>query len=257
MKGSEATSSFTISMPAGDNGRDQDAEWCWLKVADGPAKRIRFHDYGEIYAVPGLYERLFHDELRCQSPSTVCELVDDALEQTDLEREDLRVLDLGAGSGMVAEELQKLGASYFVGVDICEEAPEAAERDRPGLYDDYFVADMCEPEPVVDRTLRGAELNCLTSVSALGFGDIPPLAFANSVNYIETGGLVAFTLRDRFLDDSDKSGYRKLIERMLDESVLRPFARRRYRHRYSASGKPLYYFAVVAEKTADVPLDWV
>jgi predicted TPR repeat methyltransferase len=258
MAASEAAkrSSISISMPAGD-GRDQDAEWCWVTVDNGARKRIRFHDYADIYAIPGLYERLFHDELKCRSPETVCGLLGEALEQNDRDPSELRVFDLGAGSGMVAEQLQQLGAGHFVGLDITEAAREAAERDRPDVYDAYLVADMCAPGPDADEALREADLNCLTSVAALGFGDIPPLAFANAVNYIATGGLVAFTLRDRFLENSDKSGYARLIERMLNETVLRTLGRRRYRHRFSNSGKPLHYVAVVAEKTADVPLEWV
>lgn len=250
-------STFSISMPVhSDERRDQDAEWCWVAVADEPPRRLRFHDYAEIYTIPGLYERLFHEELRCTSPETVCGLLGEVLEQRDLEPDELRVLDLGAGSGMVGEQLADLGASHLVGLDIFEEARQAAERDRPGLYDEYLVADMCDPNPDVDRALREANLNCMTSVAALGFGDIPPAAFANSVNYIEPGGLFAFNLRDRFLEESDKSGYRKLIDRMLDESIARPLAERRYRHRYASNGDPLYYVAVVAEKTAHIPESW-
>jgi predicted TPR repeat methyltransferase len=180
----------------------------------------------------------------------------EVLERRRRDASELRVLDLGAGSGKVGEELRDLGASYLLGLDICEEALEAAERDRPDVYDDYLVADMTAPEPSVDRTLRDADLNCLISVAALGFGDIPPRAFANAYNYVAPGGLIAFTLRDRFLEDGDKSGYRALIDRMLDESLARSLARTRYRHRLSASGKPLHYIAVVAEKVADVPSAW-
>ena len=56
----------------------------------------------------------------------------------------LRVLDVGAGNGMVGEELDRMGARHIVGVDIIPEAKEAAERDRPGVYDDYFVVDLTD-----------------------------------------------------------------------------------------------------------------
>jgi SAM-dependent methyltransferase len=252
------TGRLSVSMPrdAGEH-RDQDAEWCWVTLNGDRPRRIRFHDYAEIYAIPGLYERLFHDELRCTSPTTVCGLLGEVLERSGRQPDELRVLDLGAGSGLVAEELQKLGASHLVGVDIIEEARDAAERDRPGLYDSYLVDDLCAPEKATDRALRTAEFNCLTSVAALGFGDIPPLAFANAFNYVADGGLVTFTLRDRFLQESDRSGFQKLIARMLDESVARPRGERRYVHRISTTGEPLHYVAIVVEKLADVPGDWL
>jgi SAM-dependent methyltransferase len=258
MSASQATGSLSISIPPrADGDRDQDAEWCWVTVNGSLPRRIRFHDYGEIYAIPGLYERLFHEELRCASPATVCGLLGEVLAQSDWETSELRVLDLGAGSGIVAEELQKLGADQIVGLDIIDEARQAAERDRPGIYDSYLVADLCDPDAETDRALSDANLNCLTSVAALGFGDIPPSAFANAFNYIAAGGLVAFTLRDRFLDESDKTGFRRLIDRMLSESVAVALGRRRYVHRLSTSGKPLYYVAMVVEKTSDIPLDWL
>ncbi len=257
MGASESATTISISMPAHVDGRqDQDAEWCWVRVDDEPARRVRFHDYATIYSLPGMYEQLFHDALQCASPTTVCGLISEVLGQTDRDPSELRVLDLGAGSGIVAEQLDDLGADHLFGIDIIEEAQQAAERDRPGLYDAYQVADMTDPDPATDRALRSAELNCLTSVAALGFGDIPPAAFANSVNYIEPGGLLAFNLRDRFLEDDDPSGYRQLVDRMLNESIARPLARRRYRHRISMNGEPLHYVAVVAEKLADVPESW-
>jgi SAM-dependent methyltransferase len=258
MSAAEARRKFSISIPAHPDGnRDQDAEWCWVSVNGAPRRRVRFHDYAEIYAIPGLYERLFYEELRCASPSTVCGLLGEVLEQSERQASDLRVLDLGAGSGMMADELDRLGVDHIVGLDILEEARQAADRDRPGLYDSYIVADLCDPDAATDRALRAGNLNCLTSVAALGFGDIPPSAFANAYDYIAPGGLVAFTLRDRFLEDADTSGYRRLVDRMLRESVARPLARRRYRHRFSTRGEPLYYVAVVAEKVSDVPAEWL
>lgn len=254
----ESVDQMSIRFPTVSDGPlDQDAEWCWVAVPGEATRRVRFHDYGAIYDIPGLYERLFHDELSCQSPETVCGLLAEAMQETNRDPSELRVLDLGAGSGIVAEELERLGAGYLVGVDIIEQARQAAERDRPDLYDAYFVLDMCDPDPAADQALREADFNCLVSVAALGFGDIPPSAFANAVNHIAPGGLIAFNLRDRFLDDSDASGYHRLVTRMMGESVARPLGQLRYRHRYSTAGEPLYYTAVVAEKLADVPASWL
>ena len=89
----------------------------------------------------------------------------------------------------------------IVGVDIIEEAAEAAERDRPGVYDDYVVVDLTDRRADDPRDALGARgFNCLTTVAALGFGDIPPEAFATAFNLVEpTAAWVAFNIKERFL----------------------------------------------------------
>jgi len=51
----------------------------------GQRRQIRFHDYAEIYAWRGLYEQLFYDELKCDSPRTVCGLLAEQLEAEGLD----------------------------------------------------------------------------------------------------------------------------------------------------------------------------
>jgi SAM-dependent methyltransferase len=248
---------FTVHLPTGAEARcDQDAEWCEVETPEG-RHRVRFHDYGEIYTIPGLYEHLFYEELQCDSPKTIRRLLSNVIDERGLDAGELVVLDVGAGNGMVGEELSELGATSIVGIDIIEEAAAAAERDRPGVYDDYRVMDLTDPEPGDDAAMAAAGFNCLTTVAALGFGDIPPNAFARAFNYVEDGGLISFNIKDRFTRQADQSGFGRLLHRMHDEGVLEPVVEHRYRHRLAASGDPLHYMAYVSEKTHDVPADWV
>ena len=54
---------------------DQDVE-CVEVELDGEWETIRFHDYEDIFALPGLYEQLFSEVLECDSPrEVVAELV--------------------------------------------------------------------------------------------------------------------------------------------------------------------------------------
>src|ERR671910_405042 len=123
-----------------DSGAElsQDEEWCEV-LLDDDWTRIRFHDYGDIYAVEGLYEHLFYVRLRCQSPTVVATLLGEAVEEAGEDPAELGVLDLGAGNGMVGEALRERGFEEITGVDITPEAGEAVERDRPGLYTEYHV----------------------------------------------------------------------------------------------------------------------
>jgi SAM-dependent methyltransferase len=230
----------------------QDEEWCVVSV-DGTPRRVRFHDYASLYEVPGLYESLFYDRLKCNSPSRVCGLLADVVGERGQSVRDLRVLDLGAGNGMVGDELRVRGADCIVGVDIIPEAREAALRDRDGIYEDYLVADMTAA--AAEKLARIAEnrLNCLTTVATLGFGDIPPKAFLRALSLISTPGWLAFNIKEEFLSERDPSGFAGIVRQLLGKGVLRMEAYRRYRHRLSVSGDPIYYVALVATKQKRVP----
>lgn len=229
----------------------QDAE-CLEICEQGKWRRLRFHDYAALYRRPGLYEYLFYDVLQCDSPRRIVNLLDEV--RADLRMpEALRVVDFGAGNGMVGRELRRIGARRVVGVDILEEAREAAQRDLPGVYDAYLVDDMADPSCTTDTCLKGLRPNALVCVAALGFGDIPPRAYHRAASYVAPGGLLAFNIKDEFLDARYSYGFAELIRRMVAGKVARIEATRRYRHRLSAAGESIYYTAMVASKLAEIP----
>ena len=157
---------------------------------------------------------------------------------------------------MVGEELARLGVRRMVGVDIIQAAAAATRRDRQDVYDDYFVLDMTD---ISDRDLlrfESLELNCLTCVAALGFGDIPPAAFANAYNLIARGGWVAFNIKSDFLESDDPCGFARLIRRMINDGLISIHAEQQYEHRLAISGEPLLYSAFVGVKNRDVPAAW-
>lgn len=232
---------------AAEAAQDQDQEWCEVHL-DGEVHRIRFHDYGRIYSIPGLYERIFYDTLKCDSPETVCSLLERALRDRGVPLEDLSVLELGAGNGMVGQELADRGADRIVAIDILEEAAEAAERDRPGIYDDYKVIDLTDPPEADRRDLEEQDFNCLVTVAALGFGDIPPEAFAAAYDFVEPGGWIAFNIKESFLEPGDDSGFGRMIRAALDDGALELADEHRYPHRLAVDGQPLHYMALVARK---------
>ena len=243
---------FEVTLPESSEF-DQDQEWCEITV-DGERRRIRFHDYASIYQLPGLYERLFAERLGCDSPRVVTDLLGEELRAARVNPGTLAALDFGAGNGMVGELLAGLGIGTIVGVDLLPEARDAAHRDRPGLYEDYRALDLTQLESFDRRDLMRHDLDLMVCVAALGFGDIPPLAFAEAFNLVGAPGWIAFNIRDRFLEAED--GFGGFIARMFREGVLRERTRTCYTHRLSVGGEPIEYYAIIAEKLRDVPLDW-
>ena len=47
------------------------AEAYFHVIENGKPTKLRFHDYDAIYTRPGLYEQLFYDRLKCNSPDKV------------------------------------------------------------------------------------------------------------------------------------------------------------------------------------------
>ena len=242
-----------IQLPSKSDAQlSQDEEWCVVTV-EGSRKRIRFHDYASIYEIPGLYEQLFYDRLKCSSPFRVSRVLADVIREHGQAPDDLRVLDLGAGNGMVGDELYALGVKTIVGVDIIRQARSAAIRDRKGIYQEYHVTDMTDLPKDTARRLISMELNCLTTVATLGFGDIPPEAFTTALSLVSTPGWLAFNIKEDFLYERDESGFARLVRELSRSKVIRIEAYRRYRHRLAIDGRPIYYVAMIATKQRQIP----
>lgn len=247
----------SIQFPRRETGElGQDEAFFYLIEPEGK-KKIRLHDYDAIYNEQGLYEQLFYDRLKCQSPTKVTEILKHSLSQSECNLSELRVLDLGAGNGMMGEALKNHGVSRLIGVDIIDEAQHAAERDRPGIYDAYYVANFCDLNEDIRDEIASWMPDCLTTVAALGFGDIPPKAFFTAFNLIQSEGWITFNIKETFLDHTDTSGFSRMIRELIFSKYLDIHHLERYRHRMSMAGKPLYYFDIAGRKHADIPDDFL
>ena len=246
-----------IQFPKAESSHlNQDESYFFLEGSSGPRK-IRFHDYNDIYQIPGLYEQLFYDRLKCSSPVKVTEILEAAVRQSRDSFTELRVLDLGAGNGMMGEELKKHGVARLIGIDIIPEACDATIRDRPGVYDAYYVEDFTNLDTEKKEEIISWQCDCMVTVAALGFGDIPVKAFLEAFNILKSEGWVAFNIKDSFFDTSDDSGFSKMIRELTFSKHLDVYYIERYRHRLSIDGQALYYFAIAGRKRSDVPDDFL
>lgn len=249
---------FKIQFPKIDSHNlGQDEEFFYLVELNGEKRKIFFHEYAQLYKITGLYEQLFYDRLKCNSPSKVAEALNYVVSQTQENFMELRILDLGAGNGMMGEELRKYGCARLVGIDIIHEAHEACQRDRPMVYDAYEIIDFCNLTEEQREDLQGWSFNCLTTVAAIGFGDIPVKAFIEAFNILQNKGWVAFNAKETFLDKSDVTGFSIAIRELIFSEYLDIYYLERYRHRLSMEGQPLYYFTIAARKNADIPQEFL
>lgn len=240
---------YNISLPNTQPHTLDQNEAFFTLTENGKDLKLRFHDYDAIYSRPGLYEQLFYRRLHCTSPTKTQEVLQKVLKDNHRDIHELRVLDLGAGNGMVGELLD---AARVVGIDITDEARKACNRDRPHAYDSYYVADLSRPDPKLISELSAWNLDCLTCVAALGYGDIPLEAFANAYNLIAPNGWVVFNIKENFLSEDDRSGFSVLVKNMMLRNTLHVHHLERYRHRISIDGRPLFYYILVGQKTHNI-----
>lgn len=238
-----------IEFPSVKEALDQNEEYFLLKNHE--PNKIRFHDYRTIYSIPGLYEQVFSHKLKCKSPQVIADLLASNVKKTGSDFRDLRILDFGAGNGLVAEAFSEHQPELIVGVDILEEAKLAAMRDRKELYASYLVEDLAEADVRTMDELQSLRLNAMVSVAAMGFGHIAPEGFVKAFNLIEEGGLVAFNLRDKFLTKDDDSGFQKTLSH-LEREAITFIEEKSYAHRLSVSGEPIFYRAFVGKKRGDI-----
>lgn len=245
---------YDISFPVSHHGAmAQDEAYCVLRE-DGVDRQLRFHDYDQIFSRPGLYEQLFYERLRCCSPRKAREVLLKVLDDNQQDVHGLRVLDLGAGNGMVGELLD---AARMIGVDISPAARDACRRDRPQAYDAYYVTDMTRLDADTAAEMKLWRINALSCIAALGFGDIPVAAFAQSFNLVQDGGWAVFNLKETFLREADTTGLSRLVKELLISQTLQLHHLERYRHRLSIDGESLYYYVMVGRKMGDIGGRWL
>lgn len=200
------------------------------------------HDYGRIFEIEGLYEKIFFEHLNCRSHESVAEALHQALADRGLDLEERTVLDLGAGNGHVGARLQALGARTLIGIDALREARDAAQRDHPGLYRRYLLTSADS-----ETDLKELGIDTVICVAALGFGDVGPGFFERILSILAPGSLVAFNIKEQFLNCLDPTGFYQLFGRLQQQGRLQPLKHWRQFHRLSTWGEPIYYSGVVAE----------
>ncbi|MCP9489655.1 MAG: methyltransferase domain-containing protein [Solirubrobacteraceae bacterium MAG38_C4-C5] len=205
----------------------------WVEFGPpGARRRVGFHDYAALYSVPGLYERVFYEELGMRSGTEVVGLLGRTLEDLGLRPADQRVLDLGAGSGLGGVELRGLGVGHLVGLDLEPMAREAAGRDHPGVYADFRVGDLGAWSEGEVAELAAHRFTAVVALSALGPGHAPPHVLDRALGLLEPDGLFAFAVTPTLLPGSDDpSGQATGYPDFLDE-LLRRRARELGRHAY-------------------------
>lgn len=236
---------YTVELDSTPGRRQGEEEFLVHRPAG--TERIVLHDYARVYAVPGLYEEVVQRRLECASPATVADALVQAADAEGTDRRQLRVFDLGAGNGVVGEELDARGVQVVAGADGIEAARDAAHRDRPGLYAHYLVGERLDIDEVA-RLVTAEGLTALVAAGAVGHGHVPVDALAAIWAAFPPGSFLALTLADSAADHDVTDIEVMLAGTASSEHPTRMLVRHRFRHRRSMAGADLHYLVLAAVK---------
>lgn len=232
-----------------ERGAGQDEERFTVTLDDGSTEAMRLHEYGRVYAVPGLYEAVVQHRLECASPRVLADALVAAVRGAGEEVAALRVLDMGAGNGVVADHLRDRGVEHpFVGLDTEPAAGPAAERDRPGLYAEYFTGTL-EQAPVAEAVARHG-LTVLAGAGALGMGHVSRAEITSAWAAFPPGSWLAVTFHEDVLGQDGGELGAFVAELRSGEAGTRVLTLDRFRHRLTMAGDPLFYHVLIARRTA-------
>lgn len=125
---------------------------------------------------------------------------------------DARILDVGAGTGMVGAALREVGFTHIEAADLSERMLDRA-RQR-GIYQALHRVHADRALPFDDGSFGAA-----IAVGVLTQGHAPPDALRDWVRVVRSGGFIAFTLRP---DLADSLGYREMFETLEAEQRWTP-----------------------------------
>ena len=229
-------------------GARQDEEELVVTYADGRSDRMRLHEYDRVYAIPGLYEDVVQEKLQCLSPVTLVTALRAQVQARGEDIAGIRALDVGAGNGVVGEELRAQGfTGTLVGMDLEPAAEPAAARDRPGQYAEYLTGDLTEL-PLAELVERH-RLNAMVGAGALGLGHISAEGFDAAWRTFPPGSWLAVTFAPDVLEPGTDplADYVDGLRRgEHDTEVLHL---EEFTHRLRMSGEPIPYYAMVARRT--------
>ena len=127
------------------------------------------------------------DAARCVCHKPLAESLDGALKDNFPEKakDDLKIIDVGAGTGLIGIELQKLGYSNLQALDISPEMLKEAKKRN--IYKRFFcvaLSDQQIPE------IQTGEFEALICAGSLLAGHIRAAAFEEMVRMVKHGKIV-------------------------------------------------------------------
>ncbi len=244
--------SMDIRSAQGPSNDTRQSSETFTAIVDGQRRKYSMHDYRSMYSIPDLYDAMMYGMLGCDTPRRLAAEFKSKIAIEGL-NEQLRILDIGAGSGAFAEHLRDSGlpVDKIMGLDIFPQAREAALRDRPAAYDDYLLCDLTNLAADEKFHLDEFAPNCVAVASATGWGNhIPVEGFQNAFDMLSDRGWFVFHVKP---DDPDPEcvALNEWIDGLVADNKIDNISGDEIFHRWNTSGDRIHYSYVIGRKTVN------
>ena len=141
--------------------------------------------YLELFDV----DRVLQDILevaRFKGFSPIVKTLDDAVQEElkDLTKENIKVMDAGAGTGLVGVELHKFGFTTIDALDISPGMLEEAKKKN--VYRKFICAALGDQRILEIET---GEYDVLICVGVFAIAHVPPVAIMQLIRMVKAGGV--------------------------------------------------------------------
>jgi predicted TPR repeat methyltransferase len=161
--------------------------------------------YDDIYLNLGYY-----DHIQCSKMAE--KLIPDPQQQV---RKTLEVFDMGCGTGLVGEEMNKAGFTEVVGVDISQGMlDEAAKKSDGQAYKELKVLYLGSPDKFPDE-FKG-RFDIVVAAGILAQGHLDSSVFQEMLMSAKgPGTMIIFTTRESYLNDY---GYQEAMDALVTDN---------------------------------------
>lgn len=144
------------------------------------------------------YDKQIVQSARCVVYQPISEYFSESIQRVfqDKPKDGLKIIDAGAGTGLIGMELHKLGYTNLHALDISQEM--LSEAKKKNVYNKFICASLSDQRIAEIDT---GEYDALICVGTLVKGHVRSSAFVEMVRMVKTDGLLCFNIRDSELDD--------------------------------------------------------
>ena len=129
------------------------------------------------------------------------------------ERRDVRLLDVGAGTGLLGEEVYRRGFRQIVGIDASHGM--LIQAARKGVYRLLSRMVLGQPLGVANQSFDG-----VMAAGVFSSGFVPPESLLEFHRIVRPGGWLVFSLK---WDGNFKNAFLATIQRLVEKGLWQPY----------------------------------